>query len=127
YIYNRPGSPTVLQQTGQTNYLYNFGYVKSSNGSGPFPGAFPYVNQTTPATAYSTVGTPSSSGSTIVSISDGTSNTIFMMESNGGYLSSSGTQGWVAMNWGHAPFYANFGLCPNSTNPNCKFTPEGKG
>jgi prepilin-type processing-associated H-X9-DG protein len=31
------------------------------------------------------------------------------------------------MNWGHAPFYADFGTCPDSTNNNCDFAAGHRG
>jgi hypothetical protein len=133
YIYANTSSAQVLQQTGQTNYLFNRGYVTRDDPAtnqppGPFPGPFKYSNQHSAATAFSTQGTPSGNGSTIVSISDGSSNTIFFMETNGGFIGNfQNTSGWLGMNWGHAPFYADFGFCPDPTNPNCDFSPQGRG
>ena len=126
HIYNRGGSPTVLSRTGQTNYLFNRGYVTD----GYAPGPFRYNKSTTPATQFSSVGTPTGNGMTIVSIADGSSNTVFLMETNGGFLDNpfgNGVSGWLAMNWGHAPFYSDFGLCPDRTNGNCDFSTQGRG
>ena len=121
-IYNNSTSALVLQQTGRTNYLFNRGYLSSSGYGGPFR----YTKQTSAATTYSSVGTPSGSGMTLMSIADGTSNTVFFMESNGGFLNFAGPAGWGELNWGHAPFYADFGMCPDRTNQNCDFT-NGRG
>jgi len=121
--YNTTSTPLVMQQTGQTNYLYNRGYVGNTRYAGPFQ----YTAQTSAPTAYSTVGTPTDKGMGVATINDGSSNTIFFMESNGGFVSGGGTQGWVGMHWGHAPFYANFGMCPDRNNPNCDFSSQGKG
>jgi type II secretory pathway pseudopilin PulG len=123
YLYNRPANAVVLEQTGQTSYLFNRGYVTA----GAAPGPFRYTRKTSAATSFSTVGTPSGKGLTITSVSDGTSNTIMFMESAGGFLNGLGTQGWVGMHWGHAPFYADFGVCPDRTNQNCDFSTQGRG
>jgi prepilin-type processing-associated H-X9-DG protein len=124
YIYANTANPLVLQQTGQTHYLFNRGYVSG----GPYKGPFQYTKQTTAPTAYSTQGTPTSTGMTIASIADGSSNTVFFMESNGGFIGNfQNTSGWVGYNWGHAPFYADFGTCPDHTNGNCDFSTSGRG
>jgi prepilin-type N-terminal cleavage/methylation domain-containing protein len=126
FIYSMNNSAFVIQNTGQTNYLFSRGRIARDPAapatSFPIaPGMFRY-NRTGTATA------PGSTGQSIVSVSDGSSNTIMFMESNGGFLDwgGSNTNGWCAMNWGHAPFYADFGLCPNTTNGNCNFT-RGRG
>jgi prepilin-type N-terminal cleavage/methylation domain-containing protein len=126
YIYANTANPVVLDRGGQTNYLYNAGYVTHESGAGaygPQPGFFKYTKQTSAPTQFSTQGSPSGLGSTIVSAVDGSSNTILFTESNGGFIGNfQGTSGWVAMNWGHAPFYGDFGFCPDRTNGNCDFT-----
>jgi prepilin-type N-terminal cleavage/methylation domain-containing protein/prepilin-type processing-associated H-X9-DG protein len=135
YIYNNGSSAVVLQNTGQTNYLFNRGLLTKdpTNFPGsPFPGIFPYTKKTSAPTATSTQGTPASTGLPIEAVPDGTSNTIMFMESNGGYLDFAGPQGWGAMNYGHAPFYADFGTCPDTTNDaanggNCDFKHGGFG
>ncbi len=113
YIYTRATSGVVLDNTGQTNYLFNRGLIADTNSANLKPSMFKYSKTTPP------------SGVGITSISDGTSNTILFMESTGGYLDwgagSTSTSGWCAMSWGHAPFYADFGTCPDHTNPNCDF------
>jgi prepilin-type N-terminal cleavage/methylation domain-containing protein len=125
YIYARTTSATVLERTGQTHYLFNRGLVTPQTKA---PGPFRYNKSTTPATPYSTVGTPTSNGMTIVSIADGASNTVFFMETNGGFIGNfQNTSGWYANNWGHAPFYSDFGTCPDRSNPNCDFSASGRG
>jgi prepilin-type N-terminal cleavage/methylation domain-containing protein len=127
FIYNKNSSPDVLARTGQTHYLFNRGYLTVEQDGFTAPGPFRYSRQSSAATPYSSVGTPGGNGMAIPAISDGTSNTIFMMETNGGYLEAFGTTGWLGMNWGHAPFHADFGLCPDRTNQNCDFSANGKG
>jgi len=135
YIYNSSTSSTVTQNTQLTNYLYNRGYIAPAVATPPkptFPGPFRYSKKTTAATTYSSQGTPDGRGMSIVSVTDGTSNTIFFMETNNGFINFSGVQGWGWLNWGHAPFYADFGTCPDRTNDaanggNCDFTTQGKG
>jgi prepilin-type N-terminal cleavage/methylation domain-containing protein len=122
YIYNSTSNPTVVSGTGQTHYLFNRGYLTSNQYAGPFN----YDRTNGPATSFSSVGSPRGISRTLSGISDGTSNTIFFMESNGGYLGSA-PAGWVGMNWGHAPFYADFGMCPDRTNGNCDFSAQGRG
>jgi len=63
----------------------------------------------------------------IVSVSDGTSNTIMFMESMGGYadLGSNGA-GWVGNGYTMGATYSNFWVCPNQGNQNCNYT-QGKG
>jgi prepilin-type N-terminal cleavage/methylation domain-containing protein len=135
YIYDIGNSPYVIQNGAITMYLFNRGYTTkdaidgsppSQDGS-PWKGPFTYTKKTSAATQYSSQGTPTSIGNTIESISDGTSNTIFFMESNGGWLNFQGPQGWTMMNPGHAPFYADFGTCPDRTNGNCDFNHGGFG
>ncbi|HVK16537.1 MAG TPA: DUF1559 domain-containing protein [Fimbriiglobus sp.] len=124
FIYDSASSSLVIQRTGQTHYLFNRGYLTD----GYAPGPFRYSRQTSAATPYSSIGTPSGNGLAIPAIADGTSNTVFMMESNGGFIGGfNGVSGWTGMNWGHAPFYADFGLCPDRTNSNCDFSAQGKG
>jgi len=124
YIYASTANPTVLAQTGQTNYLFNRGYVTDDYAPGPFR----YSKLTSPPTPYSSQGTPSGKGMAIPAINDGTSNTVFFMETNGGFIGNfQNTSGWLAMNWGHAPFYSDFGTCPDRTNSNCDFSADGKG
>jgi prepilin-type N-terminal cleavage/methylation domain-containing protein/prepilin-type processing-associated H-X9-DG protein len=119
YIYSRATSADVINNTGQTNYLYNRGRIAPSNLANLKSSMFKYSSAATPV------------GQAIAAISDGTSNTILFMESTGGYVDwgagSTNTNGWAGMNWGHAPFYADFGTCPDSTNSNCDFTAGRRG
>jgi hypothetical protein len=135
YIYDIGSALYVIQNGAITSYLFNRGYLTNDAKDGqppspdgsPWPGPFVYTNKTTAATQYSTQGTPTSLGKTLESIGDGTSNTIFFQESNGGWLNFQGPQGWTMMNYGHAPMYADFGTCPDRTNPNCDFAHGGFG
>jgi prepilin-type N-terminal cleavage/methylation domain-containing protein len=123
FIYSGSSSATI-SRTGMTHYLYNRGYLRATT----YPGPFTYDKTTTAATAFSSVGTPKGTGQAITGVSDGTSNTIFFMESNSGYLGGTwSTPGWVGMHWGHAPFYAEFGICPDRANGNCDFSATGRG
>jgi prepilin-type N-terminal cleavage/methylation domain-containing protein len=130
YIYANTANAYVLANAGQTSYLFNRGYLtKDSPADGsPWYGLFQYTKKTTSATQYSTQGTPSGTGLALEAVPDGTSNTIMFMETNGGQIDNfQGTSGWLAMNWGHAPFYADFGTCPDQTNTNCDFSHGGFG
>ncbi len=125
FIYANTGSPYVLANTGQTNYLFNRGFLEHPSDDpnfpdSPYPGPFPYTNKAGAPAAFSTQGTPTNKGTALEGIPDGTSNTIMFMESYSGQIDNfQGTSGWVALNWGHAPFYADFGTCPDATNQNC--------
>src|SRR5581483_3201777 len=127
FIYDIGSSAYVLANTGQTNYLFCRGYLQhdSPADGSPYTGMFQYVNKHSAATAFSTQGTPSGTGLALEAVGDGTSNTVMFMETNGGWTNFAGPAGWVGMNWGHAPFYADFGMCPDHTNPNCDFTNAG--
>jgi prepilin-type N-terminal cleavage/methylation domain-containing protein len=132
FIYGRDSSALVLQQTGQTHYLFNRGYIAPAATAinTVAVGPFSYDSNRSAATAFSSQGTPRGLAGPINNIKDGSSNTVFFAETNGGYLDwfGDGTRvGWLGMNWGHAPFYADFGTCPDRTNGNCDFTPQGKG
>jgi prepilin-type N-terminal cleavage/methylation domain-containing protein len=132
YIYGRDSSAIVLQQTGQTHYLYNRGYIApaASARNTVAPGPFTYDRTTSAGTPFSSVGTPRGLNGPINNIKDGSSNTVFFLETNGGFLDwfGDGTRaGWLGMNWGHAPFYSDFGTCPDRTNGNCDFSAQGKG
>jgi len=138
YIYRKTSNAAVVADTSRTNYLLNRGWVLRDiedtppDGRGPgFEGPFRY----SPAIVEGVTGNarfvnPPSQGDKIGSVKDGLSNTIFAMESAGGYLDWSGNGaevGWTGMHWGHAPFYSIFGFCPDATNPNCEVLPAGLG
>jgi prepilin-type N-terminal cleavage/methylation domain-containing protein len=122
YIYSST-SPVVIANLGQTNYLYNRGYASAAQYEGPFT----YSNRTGASNAPNV--NPPAQGKSIVSVADGTSNTVFMQETAGGYLDwgDPARNGWFAMAWGHAPMYSDFGTCPDRTNTNCDFSANGKG
>jgi prepilin-type N-terminal cleavage/methylation domain-containing protein/prepilin-type processing-associated H-X9-DG protein len=136
YIYS---NGYVVQNTAQTNYLYNRGYVSpytpppaTPNVPVPGEGPFGYSNKTNGMTGSSPIPyrNINPNGRKFASVIDGLSNTVCFQESAGGYLNwgtGNPSNGWASMQWGHAPFYADFGMCPDSTNPNCDFTPKGKG
>ena len=127
YIYSDAFTPV---NTATTNYLFNRGRIMATSASTVpmMPGPFRYTKTTSAATPFSTQGTPSGTGMGITAISDGTSNTIMFQESNGGFIANfGGTSGWLAMNFGHAPYYADGGMCPSPGNGNCDNTPQGRG
>ena len=132
YVYSNPSVATI-QLTGQTNYLFNRGRITfqppaSATNPPMAPGPFAYSKQRSAATTFSLQGTPGGNGQAITSITDGTSNTIMFMETNGGFVDfGGGNEGWMGTTWGHAPYYADFGLCPNASNSNCDSSPKGKG
>ena len=96
---------------GKTHYLPMGGYVASFD---EYRGFFHYRSA-------------NKLGSTL----DGTSNTVMVMESVGGFVDfgSGATQatGWVMTSWSSAIGYSNFGACPDRANPNCQFTSQGRG
>jgi hypothetical protein len=112
-----PNAPTL---TGHSNYVANMGQL-FVNGSIPRnTGTFVYDNKRSAATSTSTVGTPAGQGRSLISITDGTSNTIMFMETNNGYIANfQGQTGWTATSWGSALYAADYGMCPNASNPNC--------
>lgn len=127
YIY-RSNSGEAVAGLGQTNYLFNRGSVRFQNR---YIGPFTYddarkANVSGPIAPFRE---PPVKGTKIGTVTDGLSNTVFMMESAGGYLDWGNPQfdGWCAMTWGHAPFYSDFGMCPNGANPNCDSSATGKG
>jgi prepilin-type N-terminal cleavage/methylation domain-containing protein len=64
----------------------------------------------------------------LVGAKDGTSNTIFFMESAGGNVNITGvTITWGNMAWPSAMLFANFGTCPDKTNGNCLYDNGGQG
>jgi len=122
YIYNS-GNPVQISRLSQTNYYFGRGYVSSAG----YEGAFNYSNKRDQAGSNLN---PPAIGRSVVTITDGTSNTILFQESAGGFVnwgSGSASNGWFAMTWGHAPFYSDFGMCPDRTNGNCDFSAQGKG
>jgi len=96
---------------GKTHYLPMGGYVASFDD---YRGFFHY--RTT---------------NKLANTADGTSNTILVMESPGGFadFGSGAPQatGWAMTSWTSAIGYSNFGTCPDRSNPNCQFTSQGRG
>jgi prepilin-type processing-associated H-X9-DG protein len=102
---------TLIPVTGKTNYQVMIGSITNDQFLGPF-----------------TYNQGSITGSKIVAISDGTSNTIGFVETAGGYLfDGTPNQGWNLEAYGHSYTSTSFGLCPVATNTNCNNTPQGKG
>jgi prepilin-type N-terminal cleavage/methylation domain-containing protein len=124
YIYSNT-RPEVISGVGQTNYLFNRGQVTDPTFKGPFV----YANQLNSGTGIAQFLNPPSKGPGLGSIKDGTSKTVMLMESHGGFLNwgDPARDGWCAMPWGHAMFYSDFGFCPDKDNPNCDFSAEGQG
>ncbi len=127
--YTKSGTPVQLANGGITHYLYNRGYLSDSTYEGPFT-----YSGALSAGALGNISTflnPPAVGSKFSGVTDGLSNTVFMAESAGGLVfAGTANEGWGQRSWGHAPFYADLGVCPTSANPNCKFAPAvpgGKG
>ncbi|VTR97982.1 DUF1559 family PulG-like putative transporter [Tuwongella immobilis] len=91
------GLTEQVNRIGRTNYLLMVGYLATFRD---YEGIFQHTRPTK-----------------ITSITDGTSNTIAMLETAGGYFTS--LNGWSGMGWMHAIVPSNFGMCPDATNPNC--------
>jgi len=130
YIYSNT-SPQAISGLGQTNYLINRGMVASTTAANNdrFEGPFTYSDKLGSGTGTAAFLNPPSKGQTFGSVSDGLSNTIFSLESAGGFLDwgDPARNGWCGYTWGHAPSYSDFGTCPDRTNPNCEYTPQAKG
>ncbi len=140
YIYSLTGAGLVaVPGLAITDYLYNRGGLTDFNGDGlpdrQYIGPFQYSDKLSAGTASPTIYLKVPAvGVKMSTVTDGLSKTIFMQESAGGYLDwgDPARNGWASMTWGHAPFYSDFGFCPDATNPNCdgygaKPTPNGKG
>ena len=114
-VYNGLGS--TINNTAGTNYIVNIGYVSGSAGDAPYEGAFRYDKNAL----------------TVVGISDGTSQTVGIMETTGGYINWAAgdpDNGWCKMSYGHSYVTSAFGACPDPANPNCPdrmTTPEAMG
>ncbi|MGL4551375.1 MAG: DUF1559 domain-containing protein [Gemmataceae bacterium] len=107
--------PAGIAQTGKTNYVVNIGRVAlATDPLDSYQGPFRFNTQALP----------------ILGITDGTSNTIGILETAGGYLnwgSGDPDNGWGHLAYGHAYVASNFGACPSSTNTNCSSTAQGRG
>jgi len=121
FIFDRPSLPTTVGQTGKTNYLVNIGYAAlTSDGLDGYLGPFRPTNK-----GAGTNTTIQHSPTTIVNITDGSSNTIGFAETAGGNIPSLG--GWFQAPYGHAYVISNFWTCPNSQNSNCSKVPGDLG
>ncbi|MFM7521944.1 MAG: DUF1559 domain-containing protein [Planctomycetota bacterium] len=135
YYYTTASNPTAVNGLALTDYLYNRGYIHDM-AYRQYLGPFQYSDKTNTSSTTSPgmfLNVPAV-GMKISTVSDGTSKTIFMQETAGGFMSGFTPQGWGAMSWGHAPFVSSFGFCPDATNPNCcgnaatdNCGPNGKG
>ena len=123
YIYSN-SRPEVISGLGQTNYVFNRGYASDRAYQGPFT----YGSELASGTGTARYLNPPSKGIAIGGITDGTSKTVGLMESHGGYLDwgDPARNGWCGMTWGHAVFYSDFGFCPDPTNPNCDNSQQGQ-
>jgi len=99
YHYSGATGPAM----GRSHYLISTGYLASFDD---YNGVFGW-----------------GATSKITGISDGSSNTIAMMEGPGGLLAGT----WTSMSWMHAHVPSNIGICQNSTNGNCNTTAQGRG
>ena len=111
------GSPSASTQSayGRTNYLAMMGYGTADADGETYKGMFPYKN-----------------GTRIVTISDGTSNTVAFLESAGGFIDFGGGPGWVGNGFAMSAQLSAFGTCPDPTNDaasggNCDFSSKGRG
>lgn len=128
--FNKNGSPIVIANGGITHYLYNRGYLSDSTYEGPFV----YSAALSSGTGIATFLNPPAVGLKFSGVTDGLSNTVFMLETAGGVVfAGTANEGWGQRSWGHAPSYADLGVCPSTTNSNCKYptseppVPSGKG
>jgi len=107
---NYPG----VGKSAKTNYLVNVGYVDADNmRNDAYMGPFQYRSPLS-----------------ILGVMDGTSNTIGIIESGGGYVEYAPghpSNGWYQANYGHGFTTSNFGVCPSSGTPNCDMSPRGRG
>ncbi len=103
----------TVTQTGKTNYLVNIGYVAADgDGLDQYMGPFRYNGRAL----------------TISGVSDGTSNTIGLVETAGGYVNwGNADSGWMHSPYAHGYVASNFGTCPNSSNQNCDNSSQGRG
>lgn len=139
YTYTKATSPDAVNKCGRTNYLFNRGWMNKNyvaTGDGlPYRGPFAkFAKELATGTGTAQYMNPPSTGAKFATVTDGLSNTVFAMESAGGWVAWGGSStttpndGWCSNHWGNGTFFTNFGFCPDRTNPNCVFTPtQGKG
>jgi prepilin-type N-terminal cleavage/methylation domain-containing protein len=97
------------QQYGRTNYLPMGGYIRDLNTDPP---AF-RTGQTYVGMFYF------KSKVKLGNIPDGSSNTIAFGEAAGDVRDGTTSSPFYGYSWAMGPTYANFGTCPDATNPNC--------
>lgn len=141
YIYTKATGPDAVNKTGRTNYLFNRGWLTKdyattgdnlgSSYKGPFA---KYANELASGSGNAVYINPPSKGASFATVTDGLSNTVFAMESAGGWLAWSGSatptanDGWTSMHWAHGIMVSDFGFCPDRTNGNCEnVLKQGKG
>ena len=127
------GNPVGVAETGKTHYLFNRGWIRpdvvtAGDGLGPaYEGPFVYSNRlangrtatTGLAVNLADYNNPDARGTNFSSVSDGLSNTIFALESPGGFINwgaGNAANGWAVNPWAHAFYITDFGFCPASTN-----------
>lgn len=106
YNFTQPAFSNAIARIGRSNYLLSSGYLDTFDD---YLGLFTWQKKVK-----------------IRNISDGSSNTIAIMESAGGFIDFTAVglpdaSGWGAMPWAHAFVASNVGVCPDSANPNCVF------
>jgi prepilin-type N-terminal cleavage/methylation domain-containing protein len=114
YIYNTANGPDVRPSTiGKSHYGPMAGYT-SSDGNGQYLGYF-----------------RKNSKNKVADAKDGSSNTIMFIESAGGMVSFDNVNFfWTLFSWPAAQMYADFGTCPDKSDPsqqNCVYTHGGQG
>jgi prepilin-type N-terminal cleavage/methylation domain-containing protein len=107
YIYDGTSAP--LNLVGRSNYAPMAGYMQADGPS--YRGYFLHNVKNKVGDA-----------------KDGSSNTIMFVESAGGMRSLDNTNwGWTHFSWPSAIFFAEYGTCPDSQNPNCVYDHGGLG
>ena len=115
YFTTNNGRGETVTTTGKNHYALNLGWIGTSAGQEGYRGPFRYNGG-------------SGRGMPMVTVSDGTSNTLGWAETAGGLtFAGSANEGWAMNPVGHSAFIANFGSCPNPTNPNCNTSAAGLG
>jgi prepilin-type N-terminal cleavage/methylation domain-containing protein/prepilin-type processing-associated H-X9-DG protein len=137
FLYGKTTPATTLDmpKTGISNYLPNRGavavYTLAAGVPIPSEGPFIYSNKTSDGLQVS----PGSfiginpKGRSFGAMPDGLSNSIAFLETAGGFINfgtGNAANGWGATPWAHAVSFADLGICPDPTNPNCNTTPQGK-
>jgi prepilin-type N-terminal cleavage/methylation domain-containing protein len=110
-------APTPANQAlARNNYLPCGGYGDQRAGAFHFPqlrGMFTFQSK-----------------NKLAAIPDGTSTTLMFLESAGGHGSFDDApelNGWWGNSWAMGSTFSRFGTCPDHSNQNCDFEPEGRG